>query len=112
MESECGIAIVSVGMGKTGTLPGALYIREGGTHRVDEDRAELAKVTRPRCHAHPISGPAVSKIQDCVCSASLVRTHHQRALGATIVIKDATHYLRTHSRRIRGKSWPPVSPRS
>ena len=44
MESECGIAIVSVGMGKTGTLPGALYIREGGTHRVDEDRAELVKV--------------------------------------------------------------------
>ena len=29
MVSECGTAIVSVGMRKTGALPGILYIREG-----------------------------------------------------------------------------------
>ena len=29
MVSECGIAMVRVGMKKTGALPGALYFREG-----------------------------------------------------------------------------------
>ena len=84
MESERGIAIVSVGMGKTGTLPRAFIYSRRGTHRLDEDRTELAKVTRPRCDGHPISGPAVLKIQDCECSASLVRTHNQGVLGATM----------------------------